>query len=144
MRIVGPAILFAMTTASAAVGAPGPKDARKPTDPPSGDWEVLKWENNGRVVKEYKAHTSDMTMRFTPKKRIVVDRNFPGEERAEYYKNGEVFEIDLPDSGTRGIWKVEDDTLLLCFAWSGRDRPTDFTAARDSKRMLWTLKRKKE
>jgi uncharacterized protein (TIGR03067 family) len=148
MRITGLALLLAITTACATVGAPGPKETRKPTDPPSGEWEVLKWEKNGRVQVEFRDRPSDMTMRFAPTKWITLDGKFPVEERAGYYKNGEAFEIDLspgnPKSVMRGIWKIDGDTLLLCLAARGADRPTEFTAPKDSKRSLWTLKRKKE
>ena len=145
MRVAGAAVLVVITTACASVGAPAAKNARKPTDPPSGEWEVLKWELNGLVQVEHKYGKSNTTIRFEPKKWVVVDHGFAGRgERAEYYKNGEIFEIDLPDSGKRGIWKVDGDTLLLCFGRPGADRPTEFTAPKDSKRSLWTLRRKKE
>jgi hypothetical protein len=139
--MLGPTFVVLTAVASVAVSAPGPKDVRKPTDPPTGDYVFEKLEDDGRVHKEDAYGPSDCTARFTSAKWIVFVGRFPVEERAEYHKNGDFLEIDLPDSGLQGIWKVDGDTLLLCFGAPGGDRPTEYTAPKDSKRSLWTLKR---
>ena len=132
---------------SLVVGAPGLKEVRKPIDPPSGEWEMRKQEYDGRVQDEYKAGQSEKTMRFTPTKSVLVFFDqFPREQPAAYYINGETLEIDLspdnPKGMRKGIWTIDGDSLLLCFGERGADRPTDFTAPKDSGRTLWTLKRK--
>lgn len=148
MRITALTVLFAITIAFTTSGAPGPREVRKPIDPPGGDWEVLKWELNGLMMKVSNAPPSEMIMRFTPNKFEMVDAGFPQDTKAAYFRDGEVFEIDLPHEDStylmRGIWKVDGDTLLLCLGRPGADRPTEFTAPKDSKRSLWTLKRKEK
>ena len=47
-----------------------------------------------------------------------------------------------PKAMRKGIWKIDGDILLVCFGAMSAERPTDFTAPKDSKRNLWTLKRK--
>ena len=63
-------------------------------------------------------------------------------------KGGDKGEIDFtltagPDKGktSRGIYSLEGDTLRIAYAGPGEERPKDFTTAKDTKQMSWTLKR---
>ena len=60
----------------------------------------------------------------------------PGRGKAEvdYYP-------DDPKKLRKGIWKLERDTLTICDAGRGVDRPTEFSAPEGSKRSLWVLRR---
>jgi hypothetical protein len=151
MRVVGPAMVVVIAVAGAAVGAPRPKDKvkdeRTPVDPPSGEWWVEKIEDDGRVLHKKGPREVDQTTRFTSEQMVLFVRGFPiADRRVAYFQNGTVFEMDLspgdPKTMRKGIWKIDEDVMLLCYGAPGGDRPTDFTAPKDSGRMLWTLKRK--
>jgi len=146
MRIAGSSLLLLILSFGTSNGAPRPKDMRKPVDPPSGDWIVQRIEGDA----EREANKgSDWVVSFGPKSwKVLVGRVPLTDERAAYYQNGEVFEIDFGSQDSKrackGIWKTDGDRLLLSYGEPGADRPNDFVIPKDSKRTLWTLKRKKD
>lgn len=150
MHVTTRVLVLAIVVVGAAAGAPGPKgkDARTPADPPAGDWWVEKVEDNGgNFYSKGRVEKLAWDARFTADKWVVSLGGVPlSDERVEYYQNGKVFEMDLspddPKKFQKGIWRIDGDRMLVCYGPPGGDRPTDFTAARGSGRMLWTLKRK--
>jgi uncharacterized protein (TIGR03067 family) len=149
MRVVGPAVVVMIAVAFAATGAPRPKykAERTPTDPPAGEWSVEKIEEDGEVLKSKKPGLEGWSARFTSDKWIVsIRRATITDTQVACFQNGNVSEIDLspknPKATRKGIWKIDGDVLMMCYGEMGGDRPTDFTAPKDSGRTLWTLKRK--
>jgi uncharacterized protein (TIGR03067 family) len=152
VRTSGYVILWSISTACFLAGAPRPKDDRTPEPPPDGEWAVEKEELSGSVVKSKPKGRPDRiqwTVRLSPTKWEVFRS---GSERpledwpAAYFKTAAGNEVDFfPDEPKflrKGIWKLDGDTLLVCYADVGGDRPTEFTSPKDSKQVLYTLKRR--
>ena len=130
-----------------AVAAPGPKDPPK-RDPPSlvGEWRVESLVEDGKSEM-----LPAMTLTFQANGKCFAregdDPPMPATYTADPKKTPA--EIDVTEGrgmGARpmfGIYKFDGDALVLCLAQKG-DRPTDFTAAAGSRRVLVTLKRIKK
>ena len=140
-----------VVTASLIVGAPAPKDERKPAKPPDGEWWVEQMVVDGKVTGSKKdwPPAGARSVRFTSTKMILLVGGVPllgGGQPVAYYQNGTVLEMDIsqddPKTVWKGIWKVDGDVLQFCYGKPGAARPTDLTAANGSGRTLWTLKRK--
>jgi uncharacterized protein (TIGR03067 family) len=154
MRYLVLAVILVVSASRVTLGAPRLKEIRKPVDPPEGEWWVEKLERDGEVLKVWQDRLTRLNWSVTLTKNKMVDITSGGPassgRRVAYYQAGTVLGFDLsPDLGAadpktlkKGIWKVEGDTLLFCYGEPGGDRPTDFSAPKDSGRTLYTLKRK--
>jgi uncharacterized protein (TIGR03067 family) len=151
MRVVGAAVVVMIAVACAAVGAPRPKDkggdGRTPVDPPTGEWSVERVLVNGQVAHSKKPTEVGWTAKFTSDKwTLSLGDATIAATRVVCHQNGTVFEIDLvpedPKTMRKGIWRVDGDILMVCVGKPGGDRPTDFTAPKESGRNLFSMKRK--
>jgi uncharacterized protein (TIGR03067 family) len=128
------------------IGAPAPKDARKPVDPPAGEWRIERLLSNGEDVIEdigkYHVKFTATTMD------IVLDGMTIHSLRIKCFSVRNAYEIDIREEFAKdakeGIYQVNGDTLTICEAAPGKARPIDFISSQEKRTMLWVLKRTKK
>lgn len=132
------------------VGAPAPKETPK-ADPAKieGEWVVVKYTRGGKDDEE---REKGQTFVIADGK-IAVLRGTQRREEVEYKLDPKADppKIDLippakEKEGTiPGIYKLEGDTLTLCFPKGGKeDRPTKFESPAGSRIVVITMKRAKK
>jgi len=128
------------------VGAADKDDSEKTAKALEGKWTVVAGEEGGKKAAAADLKDATVTIRGTG---LTVHKAGRDEEMTFVLrKGGDKGEIDFtltagPDKGktSRGIYSLEGDTLRITYASPGEERPKDFTTAKDTKQMSWTLKR---
>jgi uncharacterized protein (TIGR03067 family) len=126
------------------LGAPAPKEERKPADQPLGEWMIERLEFNGRPIETKSYQTVSINADAVA---LLMGGHYrSSSEPAVFFEPGRgKAEVDYypgdPKKLRKGIWRLEGDTLTICDAGRGVERPTEFTAPEGSKRSLWVLKR---
>ncbi|HVK11021.1 MAG TPA: TIGR03067 domain-containing protein [Gemmataceae bacterium] len=133
---------------AAAAPAPkvAPKDDKADLKKLEGDWAIESWTQFGAPVGanwtwtikgdkytlDQGTNLEEGTLKLDPKKEpAVMDLEITG---------GNCKGKDQP-----GIYKLEGDTLTLCFGWPGTtERPTEFRSTAENRWILITLKRAKK
>ena len=109
-----------------------------------GTWSIASAERDGKDV-------TDATVTLTVDgAKVVVKRGdkqiFEGTAKLDASKSPKMIDVtqesdgDLKGKTIPGIYELDGDTLKVC---SGKERPTDFTAAAGSVRFLRVYKRAK-
>lgn len=134
---------------SLTLAAPALKGPAK-GEPPSivGEWELTEWLDGG-AVREYVAGA---TVEFLPKGKRIWREGGTEEERSyKLIEKTDPFAMDLirPSGGPQpalfhAIYKIEGDTLLICVAQQGGERPKTFASSPEVNHMLMTYKRVKK
>jgi len=135
-----------------AVGAPGKESPAK--DPPSivGEWVGEKAVAGG---KEQPVPAGGITFTFTADGKMTVkegarDKTDTGAYKTDAKKDPAEIDIIPPEDKKEptvlGIYKVDGDTLTLCFARgkAGPARPSKFEAPEGTDAIVITLKRAKK
>jgi uncharacterized protein (TIGR03067 family) len=150
--LVGSLALVAMT--ASAGGDDLRKKDKEPTGKLAGVWKVVSVERNGKelsdeAVKQTKWIATETT--FTA--------NLPGEGPGEFaYKLGGTdkrgtIDIEVLRAGREGgprkrvylgIYSLEGDSLMLCYAPTDKDRPADFSTKAGSGETAFVLRRDKK
>jgi uncharacterized protein (TIGR03067 family) len=131
------------------VGAPG-KDAPKEKAGIVGTWNGEKAVAGG---KELPVPEGGVSFTFTEDGKVTVKEGKRDKPDAGTYKldpKKDPAEIDLtppPEKKEKvvlGIYKLDGDTLTLCFGKDGGERPTKFESPEGSSVVVITLKRAKK
>jgi uncharacterized protein (TIGR03067 family) len=132
------------------VGAPAKKDPAA-KEPPTlvGDWLAETGVMGGKPENP----PPGSTITFLADGKLTMKEGGGGAAEVGTYKadaKKDPAEIDISPEGAgkgptlAGIYKIEGDTLTLCFTLTGADRPKAFTSPAGSMVMLVTCKRVKK
>jgi uncharacterized protein (TIGR03067 family) len=128
------------------IAADEKEDAKQDAKKLQGKWTVTKAVENGNEVPEEQA--KNIKVAFKEGKVTYTDDN--GEHTATFKLDPgkKPKEIDVvPQDGEnkgqtmKGIYSLEKNTLKMCVAFPGKDRPTEFTSKQDSSHLLVEMKR---
>lgn len=122
------------------------KDAKDDAKKLEGDWTIESWVQLGRPtgVRGTWSFKGD---------KYTLDQGGNLEEgtiKLDKAKKPPVMDLAITGGSCQGkdqpgIYKLDGDTLTLCFAWPGNtDRPTEFESPADKNWILITLKRDKK
>jgi uncharacterized protein (TIGR03067 family) len=138
---VTPAVFFLVLLPA----APAPKDGSKPAadNPLLGEWVVESHIASGKVLpKAGKVETITITKDRWQIEKESRSESFLSLDPAKDPPQIDVWVPDQEENRARGIYKIDCDTLTVCYSL-GADRPTKFESAPKSGLYLMTLKRMK-
>jgi uncharacterized protein (TIGR03067 family) len=132
------------------------KAAEEPDSRPSdlsGTWQAVSFEQDGRQ-KFSEEEIRKVTARFHNCRYSITplpwgpEGSFDGTYEIDGDAEPKAFHMnpatgELKGQAFRGIYRVEDDKLTLCFSWPPLERPTEFRSRRNSTIVLAVFKRAK-
>jgi uncharacterized protein (TIGR03067 family) len=137
---------------AAAVAVADDKPKEKPNkdlEPFQGTWAVVSIEQEGMAIPE--EHTKGLTLVVKGnERRLEQDGEVKSKAtfKVDPGKKPKAIDIEVSDGPLAGrtilgIYEVKDDTLKVCLAIEGDDRPDDFSAKEGSGRQLQVFKKQK-
>ena len=129
--------------------APALKDPPGKTPSIEGDWTVESSLVGGKSDGVVEERSIDKIVITAGKWMVIrggVDTN-PSNLVLDSKQNPPHLDLTLPGrtgKATQGIYKLNGDTLVLCYVLGGDERPTKFESPPDSNVRIMTLKRLKK
>ena len=132
VRIVLP---FAVVLLSAAAGPA--QDTRKELEKLQGEWTMVSMETKGMkarddVVKQYKLTIKGDQWTVTTLKGVGGKATFKIDPSKNPKTIDLTFEFNKKGTPSRGIYKLEGDTLTLCRTAGDRERPKEFKTTEEA------------
>lgn len=133
------------------LSAPGPKEAPKKNPPHIGSWKLETLTLGGQALPLPDAEKKTIT--FTADGKILRDEGGKTEDGGTYSVDlkKSPCEIDVVEGAgakkgqmSKGIFKVDGDTLTVCVPIGDETRPTSFESPAGSRYILFTAKRVKK
>lgn len=141
-------LLPAALTAGLLVAADAKDDAKKDLDAMQGKWQLASLERDGKSVdvpKDAIRTVKGDTYTINPRPGVTIEGTY------KLNADAKPKQIDItPTTGDNkgktslGIYEINGDTLKICWAPSGKDRPTEFKSAEGSGVFLAVHKKVKE
>ena len=137
--------------AALTIGTAGAQDdaAKKELKKLEGTWATVSIEAAGqKVTEEEKIKTRKLTTTGDKYRLKVGDETVQGTIEINPSKKPKTIDVK-PDSGNNkgktllGIYELDGDSLKVCLAPAGKDRPTAFATAAENAQQLVVYKREK-
>ena len=148
--------LAAALAAALLVAADTPKDdagkkepaGQKDLDRMQGTWSAVSGERDGNKAPETELKQFKIVIKDDKMTLLVGEPTELATFKLDPAKKPKAVDLDLQagqDKGktAHGIYDLEGDTLKICMAKPGKDRPTEFTTKAGSDTTLLVLKRDK-
>ncbi len=112
-----------------------------------GNWQATKGKANGDPLPEEMINGITLTVKGTNYTSVIGDQNDNGTLAIDSSKEPKQMDV-LSETGDHphlvGIYEASEETLRLCFAMQGGDRPKSFATGGDPGIFFIEYKRKKE
>ena len=114
----------------------------------TGTWTMVSGEEEGKQLPKKTVKAARLRIKGEEHTVKVGEDTMKGTHKLDPTKKPKTIDAfasegDLKDKPMPGIYEVEGDTMRVCFAQPGKDRPTEFRAPEGSGRVLITYQRLK-
>jgi uncharacterized protein (TIGR03067 family) len=113
-----------------------------------GDWAIVSYVIDGKKLSDDEAQSLFRTFKKDECTVYLFDKPLAkGKIRIDANKKPKTIDIcpaESPDKPRLGIYEIEGDTLKICMASPGKERPKEFSSKKDSGQSLEVSEREKK